>query len=76
MPLYEYICKDCGNHFDALRSMKDADASISCIHCHSNRTVRQLSVFYASSGGKTIAGTNSGSGCGSCSGGSCASCGH
>ena len=24
MPVYEYVCKDCGHKFDALRSMKEA----------------------------------------------------
>lgn len=73
MPLYEYNCKDCGFHFDALRSMKDADKPILCKHCHGENTVRALSVFFASSEGRTIAG--SGSGCDSCSGGSCSGCG-
>ena len=74
MPLYEYVCKDCGHHFDALRSMKDADKVIPCRSCHSEQTQRALSVFYASSEGRSV--TQSGSGCGGCSGGSCSSCSH
>ncbi len=73
MPLYEYVCKDCGNHFDALRSMKDADKPIACRACQSEHTSRALSVFYASSEGRSVA--SSGGGCGGCSGGSCSSCG-
>jgi putative FmdB family regulatory protein len=38
MPLYEYVCKDCGHHFDALRSMKDADKTINCRSCQSEQT--------------------------------------
>lgn len=72
MPLYEYVCQDCGNHFDALRSMKDADKPISCRSCHSEQTKRALSVFFASSEGRSV--TNGG-GCSGCAGGSCASCG-
>ena len=30
MPVYEYVCKNCGHKFDALRSMKEADAPIHC----------------------------------------------
>jgi putative FmdB family regulatory protein len=75
MPLYEYVCKDCGHHFDALRSMKDADTLILCKSCHGENTNRALSVFFSSSEGRSIAGSG-GSGCGGCSGGSCSSCGH
>ena len=73
MPLYEYVCQDCGHHFDALRSMKDADKPILCRSCHGERTTRAISLFFASSEGRSVA--SSGGGCGSCSGGSCASCG-
>jgi putative FmdB family regulatory protein len=74
MPLYEYVCKDCGNHFDVLRSMKDADTPIQCRNCHGDQTKRALSVFFASSEGRSVA--SSSSGCGGCSGGSCSSCNH
>lgn len=73
MPLYEYVCKDCGYHFDALRSMKDADKEILCRSCHSENTSRAISVFFASSEGRSV--TSSGGGCSGCAGGSCASCG-
>lgn len=72
MPVYEYECQECGRRFDALRSMSQADAPIACQGCESQNTSRALSVFFASSGGKIIAGGNGG--CGSCSGGSCSSC--
>jgi putative FmdB family regulatory protein len=77
MPLYEYVCKDCGNHFDALRSMKDADKPIECRSCHGSETKRAMSVFFAASEGRSIAGTGGcGGACGGgCSGGSCSSCG-
>ncbi len=75
MPLYEYVCQDCGTRFDVLRSMKDADLPARCKSCHGDHSTRQLSVFFAKSGEKAVAGTSSG-GCGGCSGGSCASCGH
>jgi len=75
MPIYEYACLDCGTRFDALRSMKDADTPIACNQCKSEHTSRLLSVFFAQSGGKAVAGVNNG-GCASCAGGSCATCGH
>jgi putative FmdB family regulatory protein len=72
MPLYEYVCKDCGSHFDALRSFKDADKTIICKGCLSEKTTRAISVFYAQSDGRTV---TSGGGCSGCGGGSCGSCG-
>lgn len=72
MPIYEYICKDCGAHLDALRPMRDADKPLVCTDCHSEHTVRQISVFNATSGDRAIAGTSGG--CAGCSGGSCSTC--
>jgi putative FmdB family regulatory protein len=73
MPIYEYICQDCGNRFEIIRPIKDADISTQCKTCQSLRTQRAVSVFFAQSGSKIIAG-NTNSGCSGCSGGSCASC--
>ena len=74
MPIYEYTCLDCNARFDALRAIKDADSPIACKKCESKHTKRALSVFYAQSGSRTVAGT--GGGCAGCAGGSCSSCGH
>lgn len=76
MPLYEYECKDCGHHFDLLRSMKDSDSHAVCKKCSSEHTHRVMSVFFASSDGRSVTAGSSGGGCSGCSGGSCSSCGH
>ena len=73
MPIYEYVCKDCGYEFESIRSMKDADSPIHCKNCLGDRTSRAISVFYAKSDGRSI--TASSGGCGNCGGGSCSSCG-
>jgi putative FmdB family regulatory protein len=73
MPIYEYICKDCGKRFEVIRSIKDADSPIACKSCQSDRTNRAVSVFYAQSGSQIIAGGNGG-GCAGCSSGSCSTC--
>lgn len=73
MPIYEYICKDCGTRFEMLRSIKDADTQIPCKSCQSSQTQRALSVFFAQSGTQIIAGGSS-TGCAGCSSGSCSSC--
>ena len=73
MPLYEYYCSHCNTKFDALRPMSEADTAIRCEHCDSQRTARVLSVFFAVSGDRAVAGMDGGGGC-AC-GGAC-SCGH
>jgi putative FmdB family regulatory protein len=55
MPLYEYLCHDCRTRFDALRSMKDADAPIACRECQGENTSRVISLFFAHSDGRSIA---------------------
>lgn len=74
MPIYEYRCQDCGTQFEVIRPMKDADAPIGCTRCQGQHTGRVLSVFYAQSDGRPVAGSR-GSACGACTGGSCSRCG-
>lgn len=54
MPIYEYVCLDCHENFDALRPMADADSPIACEQCESEHTSRSLSVFYAHANGHTL----------------------
>lgn len=72
MPIYEYQCQDCQTEFEVMRSIKDADADLNCIHCQGVHIRRKLSLFNASSGGRSITST---SGCSGCAGGSCSTCG-
>jgi putative FmdB family regulatory protein len=71
VPVYEYVCLDCRERFDALRPIAQADIPIACRGCGSENSSRTLSVFYAQSGGRAVAGTHGGCCCG---GGHCASC--
>ena len=73
MPIYEYLCKDCGVRFEILRSIKEADSPVPCKSCQSGHTQRTLSVFFAQSGSQIVAGGSSG-GCSGCTSGSCSSC--
>ena len=79
MPIYEYQCADCGERFDALRSMSQADDPISCEQCDSMDTTRKVSAAFAHSvggnGSRVVAGGGNGRGCGSCSAKSCSTCG-
>jgi len=73
MPIYEYICLDCKQEYEILRSFNESDQPLHCDKCDSDNVKRKLSVFYAQSGGSTISGTSGG--CSSCGGGDCGSCG-
>jgi putative FmdB family regulatory protein len=75
MPIYEYICQDCRHEFEALRPMSQADLAVACAKCGGENIKRKISVFFAESGGKAVAGASAPA-CGSCAGGNCSSCGH
>ena len=47
MPLYEYRCQQCGNSFEMLRRMQDADRELQCPDCKSEEVKRLLSTFTA-----------------------------
>ncbi|MBN2547915.1 MAG: zinc ribbon domain-containing protein [Anaerolineales bacterium] len=74
MPIYEYLCLDCGKEFEVVRPMKEADLPIPCQQCQGEHITRKLSVFNACSGGRVVAGASSG--CAGCSASSCAGCKH
>lgn len=44
MPIYEYKCRKCGETFDALRSIREADADIECPVCGERKAERQISL--------------------------------
>lgn len=78
MPVYEYICEDCGTHFDVRRAMKDADQPTACKTCNGDHTRRLLSRFFSKNDGKSggSSSPSGGGGCSGCAGGSCGSCHH
>jgi putative FmdB family regulatory protein len=77
MPIYEYVCQNCKEEFEAIRPISQKDAAIVCEKCGSEDVKRQLAVFYAHSGGSASPATSGGGGgCASCSGGDCSHCGH
>jgi len=74
MPLYEYICGDCGRTFERIRSAAVADEEVQCGYCGGVGARRAVSRFFSvSKGGNGNLGASSG-GCASCSASSCASC--
>jgi putative FmdB family regulatory protein len=45
MPIYEYICEDCGSRYE--RIVLSQAQAVSCPKCASSRRTLQLSVFSA-----------------------------
>ena len=80
MPIYEYVCLECGERFETLRLMREADMPIACSRCESEHTSRKVSVVFSHTGGTMAAESSrsitSSGGCAGCSGGSCSTCGH
>ncbi|HKD63430.1 MAG TPA: zinc ribbon domain-containing protein [Candidatus Acidoferrales bacterium] len=75
MPIYEYVCDDCGANYE--RIVKNDKASVTCPKCESKKHTIKLSVFAAHGNGvKTKGGPSSGpmSGGGSCCGGGGCGC--
>ncbi|HZT37108.1 MAG TPA: zinc ribbon domain-containing protein [Bryobacteraceae bacterium] len=62
MPLYEYRCETCGNVYEQIRRISDADRDLECPDCKSANVKRLLSVFATSSAG----GASSAEGCATC----------
>ncbi|MFC1970627.1 FmdB family zinc ribbon protein [Chloroflexota bacterium] len=53
MPIYEYECKNCGERFELLRSIKDNDNDIRCPKCNKEFPKRLLSSFGATCSAST-----------------------
>ena len=67
MPLYEYICTDCGHEFEKRMRFDQAGERPPCPRCAGEDTRKKLSLF--SSAGNASGGAVSTGSCGSGSGG-------
>lgn len=64
MPIYEYVCNDCGERYEQIVMSKSQ--ATACPKCASKKHTLQLSVFAApANGSKSSAGSSASSG-GSC----------
>ncbi len=51
MPIYEYVCRECGHEFELfVRSMAEADQGL-CPKCQSRQISKRFSTFASKSGG-------------------------
>lgn len=74
MPIYEFICPQCGHRFEELVWSHTAE-NVTCPRCGTANARRIPSAFGFRSGGAGSSGTApAGGGCSGCSGGSCSTC--
>ncbi|MFC1523480.1 FmdB family zinc ribbon protein [Thermodesulfobacteriota bacterium] len=76
MPLFDFVCLDCGEEFETLLMGSDTPV---CPKCRSKNLEKKMSAFSFRSGQKGGSGSNatpsgSGSKCSGCAGGSCSTC--
>jgi putative FmdB family regulatory protein len=45
MPIYEYVCKECGSKFERMVRLSEADKRPECPRCGSDQTNKQLSTI-------------------------------
>ena len=78
MPIYEYICKDCDEEFEAL--VFRSDETVPCPGCKGNDIKRLMSACGFKTGGTADAGdsysapSSGSSGCAGCAGTNCSTC--
>ena len=64
MPLYEYLCRGCGERFEVLQRLGASGDAVPCPSCGEERPQRVLSTFAAG-------GTREGAGCEAAAGPAC-----
>jgi putative FmdB family regulatory protein len=55
MPIYEYECVKCSEHFELRRSMSDSDSEVKCPRCGAENPRRVFSVFATTNSSSTCA---------------------
>ncbi len=65
MPIYEYVCEDCGNEYEKI--VLNKQQAVACPRCEGTRNKLKLSVFSTGSGSSAKAAPSSSGGC--CGGG-------
>lgn len=68
MPIYSYVCKDCGEKFDLLVGVTAEKEELKCKKCGSKKIIRQMSGFSVGQSSGSSSDSSSGP---SCSPGTC-----
>jgi len=45
MPIFEFVCQDCGTPFEELVRSANATEDVVCPFCASNQVAKQISIF-------------------------------
>jgi len=56
MPLYEYLCSDCGQPFEKMMRFSEQDQKPVCPTCGGQNTRKQISLFSSNTGGQSSSG--------------------
>jgi len=74
MPIYEFICTECGEEFEEL--VLGSNKSVKCKKCGCADVEKKMSAFAFKSGAKFVGtGKKASSACSGCTSTSCGSCG-
>jgi putative FmdB family regulatory protein len=65
MPLYEYLCKECGEEFEKMVRFSEANNSPACPSCQSQDTHKKISTFASLVGLLSSSSVSTSSNCGS-----------
>ncbi|MBE9474238.1 MAG: zinc ribbon domain-containing protein [Chloroflexi bacterium] len=68
MPIFEFVCQECGTPFEELVRSSSAVGEVSCPFCESTQITKQISTFASTVAGSTS--SFSSSSAASCSSGS------
>ncbi len=71
MPIYQYLCKECGKSFDVLFKSASERKEVLCPNCGSKDVEKSFAAFSVKGGGSAGVGFSEGSCPSCCSGGSC-----
>lgn len=72
MPLYDFICNQCGEKFETLVLRNELPL---CPRCGGHDLLKQMATFaFRSGGGDSMAASGSGSTCSGCASKSCSTC--
>ena len=53
MPIFEFVCQECGTPFEELVRSASAVDEVSCPHCNSFMVTKQISTFASQVSGST-----------------------
>lgn len=65
MPLYVYLCQDCGEQFEKMMRFSELEQAPECPICHGQHTHKQITTFASTFSGSGGTSGSSSSGCGS-----------